>query len=190
MKLRNYFFIPLLSFSLFIFFTPTHADIWKKMKDKAEDTWKDAEKDSDDNDAPDLSGKWVDYTGNIPDNAVPAGIIHNQPVFVCQATYNNDIHPGRITNDGHCLITYGGSEIRLPIDAILVGHHYHWEDAGPDNSPPGEIEGGYENGGSLYICQAPFEGNVYPGKVVAGNCNIGAHGVEIIRQEYKVLVRD
>lgn len=190
MKLRH-LFISILSFSLLVLFIPAHADRWKDMKDKLEHSVKSSIKDAqsdDDTSGPAPSGKWVGYNGDIPPNAVAGGFIHGHPVFICQSSYNGGEHPGRITEDA-CTITYGGQEVRLPIDAILVGHHYYWQNVDPNDMPPNAVVGGGENGGPLFICQAPFEGGVYPGKVVAGACNIGSHGAEIMRGEFKVLCR-
>jgi hypothetical protein len=52
----------------------------------------------------------------------------------------------------------------------------HWV-ASP-YQPPDALAAGWENGGALYLCQAPYGPAVYPGKVVAGRCNVGYGGVE------------
>jgi hypothetical protein len=56
--------------------------------------------------------------------------------------------------------------------------------------PANAVAGGEENGHRLYVCRASYNGGVHPGKVVAGNCNIGFGGDEIVLQQYQVLVTD
>jgi len=60
-----------------------------------------------------------------------------------------------------------------------------WGSAGSyDNS----WAAGHEaNGTPLYVCRANYNGGVHPGKVVAGNCNIGWGGNEIVLHSFEVL---
>lgn len=43
------------------------------------------------------------------------------------------------------------------------------------------------NGAPLYVCRASYNGGVHPGKVVAGSCNIGWGGKEIVLHSFEVL---
>jgi hypothetical protein len=71
----------------------------------------------------------------------------------------------------------------------LVGgrHGLHWENSWGE-IPPNAVAGGFEDGHPLYLCHGSYEDGVHPGKIVAGNCNIGFGGSEIELHDYKVLV--
>jgi len=50
--------------------------------------------------------------------------------------------------------------------------------------------GGQENDRVLYVCRAAHSGGVHPGKVIAGNCNIGFGGQELSIPVFEIaLVR-
>ncbi len=57
-------------------------------------------------------------------------------------------------------------------------------------APANAVVGGFEPGRALVVCRAAHEKGVHPGKVVAGNCNFGYGGKEIVRAKYEVLVID
>ncbi len=44
------------------------------------------------------------------------------------------------------------------------------------------------DGTPLFVCRARHQGGIHPGKVYAGNCNIGWGGKEIVIGAYEVLV--
>ena len=56
--------------------------------------------------------------------------------------------------------------------------------------PADAFIGGSENNGSrkLAVCRAAYQGGTHPGKVVAGKCNIGWGGKEIVLNAFEVLV--
>jgi hypothetical protein len=56
--------------------------------------------------------------------------------------------------------------------------------------PTNAVAGGEENGHPLYVCRGSYNGGIHPGKIVAGNCNIGFGGQEIVLQQYRVLVTE
>lgn len=64
-----------------------------------------------------------------------------------------------------------------------------WIDAFP-GSPlgPEVVMGGGESGRIYYICHAPYQGGVHPGKIVKGRCNFSWGGREIATNQYQVLV--
>lgn len=57
----------------------------------------------------------------------------------------------------------------LPYDAVIGGSQPY---------PPA----------TLYVCRAQYNGGLHPGKLFAGNCNIGWGGDEIVATQYQVLV--
>lgn len=56
--------------------------------------------------------------------------------------------------------------------------------------PSGTFIGGQEPGRQLPICRAAYNNGVHPGKVVAGKCNIGWGGKEIVLTSYQAMVTD
>ena len=55
--------------------------------------------------------------------------------------------------------------------------------------PANAFIGGSEPGRKLAVCRAPYKGGTHPGKVVAGKCNIGWGGKEIVLRTFEVLVQ-
>lgn len=68
------------------------------------------------------------------------------------------------------------------------GGHYFWKSAQSDHYLHYAVVGGQEGDLILFICQAFYHGGVHPGKVVAGRCNITYAGMEIPRNNFRVLV--
>lgn len=54
--------------------------------------------------------------------------------------------------------------------------------------PGNVVIGGQENGGDLAVCRALYDDVFHAGKVVAGNCNFGWGGNEILAPDFEVLV--
>lgn len=53
--------------------------------------------------------------------------------------------------------------------------------------PSGAFFGGAEKGRKLAVCRAAYKGGTHPGKVVAGKCNIGWGGREIVLRKFEVM---
>lgn len=189
MKFRiSYLFLAIFAY---LFALPAHADYWSNLKHKVENSVKNSDDDDGDSDDGDNNGNgdWVAFNGAVPENAVVGGHRADRAFIICQAPYNGGMHPGRL-GDAGCTISWGGQEIALPPAGILVGDGYYWRAVDPNYGfPPDAVAGGGENGHPLFICQAPFEGGIYPGKVVGNACNIAAHGAEIQRYDFRVLCR-
>jgi hypothetical protein len=99
------------------------------------------------------------------------------------------MHAGKLLNDG-CHIGWGGLEIVITQFDVLTGV----------NDPrlwyvglSAAVSAGQENGQERYVCRAEYiDGNgvshgVHPGKYVAGACNIGWGGREIVISSFTVL---
>lgn len=137
--------------------------------------------------------QWLAMSSGMP---LPAGIVvgGSQPnppatLFVCRTNYNGGMHPGKLIN-GYCNIGWGGQEISATNYEVLVSTKpLSWATASNGYVPPNAVEGGYQQNGPLYICQAKYMGGKHPGKVVGTNCNIGYGGQEILVPFYKVLVK-
>ncbi len=140
---------------------------------------------------PRLPLSWIDiYPGQpIPGNAVIGGSEPSNPnLFVCRANYNGGVHPGKMVGD-RCNISWGGREIVMDRYQVMVSAYpLNWVRANFGGIPGDAIPGGYENGKTLYICQASYMGGIHPGKIVDRNCDIAYGGKEIPVPNYNVLV--
>ena len=65
-----------------------------------------------------------------------------------------------------------------------------WVKASRGSVPKNAIIAGSESGRRLPVCRASYRNGQHPGKVVAGNCNFGYGGKEILARDYEVLVKD
>jgi hypothetical protein len=141
--------------------------------------------------APTANLQWVAASGGqMPAGAVLGGQEPGRSLFVCRANYQNGVHPGKVVG-GNCNISYGGREIEIPNYETLTnsGVTLRWVAASGGQVPAGAVQGGQESGRSLFVCRVNYQGGVHPGKVVAGNCNIGYGGREIEISNYEVLIR-
>jgi hypothetical protein len=134
---------------------------------------------------------WVPgANGQVPQNAVSGGQERGRQLFVCRARYQGGVHPGKIVGR-NCNIGYGGREITVPRYEVLTStrpNRISWQAAANGQIPPGAVVGGQEPGRQLYICRAPYQGGVHPGKLVGRNCNIGWGGNEVTLPRYEVMV--
>jgi len=76
---------------------------------------------------------------------------------------------------------------------VIAQNPIHLSWGTPSNSPqnqwPAQWAAGNEADGTpIFVCRANYNGGMHPGKVVAGNCNIGYGGNEIVLQHYVVLM--
>lgn len=104
-------------------------------------------------------------------------------LYVCRANYNGGTHPGKLYA-GNCNIGWGGKEIVIGRYEVLVGSTF-WDAP----TPGGGIVGG-DNGDRrtpLVICRVAHRGGQHPGKLLAGKCNFGWGGQEIVSPTYQVL---
>ena len=141
---------------------------------------------------------WVTAAnGMVPANAIIGGKESGRTLPVCRARYNQGVHPGKVVGK-NCNFAYAGKEVLAPQYDVLVGKPdvltqipqlVRWVAAQGGQVPPGAFFGAYEPGRPvLPICQAPYQGGVHVGKVVAGNCNFGYGGRELLSPQYAVLV--
>lgn len=71
------------------------------------------------------------------------------------------------------------------------GHHHYeprWVLADNGEIPEYAVQGGYERGNPLYVCQVDYNGGTHPGKLVGENCNFSYGGREVIKADYQVLI--
>lgn len=136
--------------------------------------------------------KWIDMMPGYPppQDAVIGGNEPGRPmpIYVCHASYRTGVHPGKLI-DGSCNISWGGREVRLPQYQVLVSRFpLNWVPARYGELPPNAIEGGFENGHPLFVCQAMYNGGMHVGKVIGSSCDIGWGGREVPVPYYNVLV--
>jgi len=131
--------------------------------------------------------KWAASTGRLPANAFIGGSEGSRKLAVCRAAYQGGTHPGKVVA-GKCNIGWGGKEIVIRKFEVMTnkGVKLAWA-KGP--SAKGMIIGGAERGRSLPVCRGKYKSGTHPGKVVAGKCNIGWGGKEIVLRSFEVLVQ-
>ena len=131
--------------------------------------------------------KWAASTGRLPANAFIGGSEGSRKLAVCRAAYQGGTHPGKVVA-GKCNIGWGGKEIVIRKFEVMTnkGVTLAWA-KGP--SAKGMIIGGAERGRSLPVCRGKYKSGTHPGKVVAGKCNIGWGGKEIVLRSFEVLVQ-
>ena len=141
------------------------------------------------------SARWIDMAnGNVPPKAQPAGNEANgQPLFLCRATFNGGIHPGKIrTEFGGCNVAWGGQEHKVTNYQVWVGD-LKWR-ADSNGNMPGNarLPGNEANGEKLGVCRASFQGGLHPGKIrtAFGGCNIPWGGQEHMVPNYQVLIKN
>lgn len=54
---------------------------------------------------------WIEASnGRVPTGAIAGGIEADRDIFICRASHNNGVHPGKIVGS-NCNISWGGQEI-------------------------------------------------------------------------------
>ncbi len=131
--------------------------------------------------------KWAASTGRLPANAFIGGSEGRRKLAVCRAAYKGGTHPGKVVA-GRCNIGWGGKEIVISKFEVMTnkGVKLAWVKR---RWARGMIIGGSERGRSLPVCRAKYRSGTHPGKVVAGKCNIGWGGKEIVLSTFEVLVQ-
>ncbi|MPY70019.1 MAG: DUF3421 domain-containing protein [Alphaproteobacteria bacterium] len=122
-------------------------------------------------------------------NVILGGQEPGRTLPICRAAYQNGLHPGKIVA-GNCNFGWGGKEILNPKFDVLTGRPAIRWIAARNGAPlpAGAFIGGSEPARLLPVCRAAYQQGVHPGKVVAGNCNFGWGGKEIVLAAYEVMV--
>jgi len=133
---------------------------------------------------------WVPAAnGAIPPAALIGGQEQGRSIAICRASYNNGLHPGKVAGKA-CSIGWGGREIPVLQYEVLTGDPktVSWVRAANGAAPANAYVGGQEPSRRLVVCRAAYQNGVYPGKLVARNCNFGLNGREILAPQYEVMV--
>ena len=135
---------------------------------------------------------WVaPRNGQLPAGALACGQENGQALMSCRGNYNGGMQPGKMAGQ-NCNIAWGGKEIVIaaPNYEVLVANpnEVQWVKGQNGSVPNGAFIGGQEGSRQLAVCRAGYNNSVYPGKIVAQNCNIGVGGKEILVPNYEVMV--
>lgn len=141
--------------------------------------------------------RWVPGSnGQVNGFTLYGGFENGKNLFLCAGFLNGTYHPGKIVGN-NCNFGYGGREIEansyytLQVSQASL-QRYSWHKASNGGIPRLNgyvpIEVGREGNRILYVCRAPYNGGVHPGKIVGSNCNFGWGGQEITVPNYEVLM--
>ncbi len=103
--------------------------------------------------------------------------------YLCRTFYENGQHLGELWN-GKCYIGWGGSEIVTSQYEILFGNG-SWKPSREGFSSA--FRGSFVERQPMYACRVLLRGRRYAGKVVAGKCNVGLGGRELVVEDFEVL---
>ena len=137
----------------------------------------------------------VAWDGSMPSDAVRAGEDDSgSALYACVASGWDGQHPGALSEDGTCMVAWGGQQHDLEDGfQVLVsttspdGEWVHLPDGGvPDNA----FHAGGDDSGPLLVCRVGSWGGRYPGKLTeAGWCYVAHAGEEhYFTDDYEVLV--
>jgi hypothetical protein len=140
------------------------------------------------------SGPWVPASAGVtpPVGAFPAGQENNTTFFACRAMHMGSVHGGKAFPKGNCYFGYAGTEVIVPIYEVLVGAFFSWQPVTErlTAAPLWAMPSGKEASGVVqYVCRAPYQGGIHPGKLLAGLCGIGYGGAEVALSTFEVLLR-
>lgn len=116
------------------------------------------------------------------------------PFYLCKVSYQGGVQPGKTWQGyNNCNVPFAGKELLFNAFRMIKrprhGYWIRYKFQIPDNA----YQVGYEaNGRPLYLCKAPFDGGIHPGKTWRGydGCNIPYGGKEvIIRSKYWLFAR-
>jgi ribosomal protein S14 len=80
------------------------------------------------------------------------------------------------------VILLAGGQATQPLGGQVL-----WLAAEAGKLPAGAVVGGYDGARPMQVCRVSYRGGVHPGKVVAGRCNIGYGGREMVLAPFEVL---
>ena len=131
-------------------------------------------------------GRWVEAPGGrVAEDAVIGGREGGRDFPVCRVRFKGGVQPGKVVA-GRCNVGWGGDEFALSgFEVLAIGPHWI---RGGGTLPQDIAIGGRDRRKPLPICRAAHRRGMHPGKVVAGRCNFGWGGREIVSSDYEVLV--
>jgi len=139
--------------------------------------------------------KWIDATANtMPEGVLEGGRdADGDTIYVGRVFFEGDLLPAKIIpNKGGAYVCINGEEHKLESFQVLAGAGFMWSHCSDGNVVPGAIPAGNTNDGeTLYIGRAEYNGSVSVGKVHPshGCLYLPFGGEEVKIESYEILVR-
>lgn len=136
---------------------------------------------------------WVRLSPNTASapNLVIGGREDGKTYVICRTTYRGSTIPGKY-QEGTCHFAWQDRELMADKAeglAVASWRNLGWAPTYANNLiPPNAVAAGYENGQILYICQAPWRGNIISGKIWNRLCFLPWQGKVVTLQQYSILV--
>lgn len=140
---------------------------------------------------------WIDSGPGkeISGNAFRAGF-EKQPqnvYYICRVNTSLGVVPGKLYA-GNCHTGYNGKEINHHSKFQVLMNYtstLRWQNV-TDTWPKNAVSAGRENGHSVFLCQASFEGSQIPGKLINNVCYTTYGGKETAHRgkSFRQLVKD
>lgn len=132
-----------------------------------------------------IATSWVPGNGaSIPPNAVVAGNENGTPLYACRVRdKQNWVMLGKVVGEG-CNYGFGKEKVSKQFE-VLVGDG-DWRQ--PTNNFAGAFDGGPDyNGEPRYLCRAPYQGGIHPGRLIPSGCYISYGGKAFPVTDYEVF---
>jgi hypothetical protein len=116
------------------------------------------------------------------------------PLYVCRASFNGGVYPGKVVGRGcNFSAAYGKEEVASSYQVLTAQSDQYSLDWQSSPSRPANAVVGGSYGDNLYVCQLPYGGGIVPGWVnVQQNgqfvCSIGYGGREVDLPGFAYLV--
>ncbi|ODM93864.1 Natterin-4 [Orchesella cincta] len=134
--------------------------------------------------------------GDVPKDAIRAGLDAGSKVYVARAHHEGAIIPGKLHKTHTSVyIPYNMKEVPVENYEVLCGPPacLSWVEGSGSDIPVNAVQGGQEaDGETLYIGRVIHEGTVTVGKVHPshGTCYVAYGGDELGFADYEILVKN
>ena len=132
-----------------------------------------------------IVASWVPGNGAaIPPNAVVAGNENGSPLYACRfRDKKNWVMLGKVVGEG-CNYGLGKENVSKQFEVLVGGGSWRQ----PTSSFAGALDAGPDYDGSpRYLCRAPYQGGVHPGRLLNSGCYISYSGKAFSVTEYEVF---
>ncbi len=132
-----------------------------------------------------IVASWVPGNGAaIPPNAVVAGNENGTLLYTCRVREKqNWVMLGKVVGEG-CNYGFGKEKVSKQFEVLVGGGNWRQ----PTNNFAGAFDGGPDyNGEPRYLCRAPYQGSLHPGRLIPSGCYISYGGKAFSVTEYEVF---
>ncbi len=132
-----------------------------------------------------IVASWVPGNGaSIPPNAVVAGNENGAPLYACRfRDKQNWVMLGKVVGEG-CNYGLGKEKVSKQFEVLVGGGSWRQ----PTNSFAGALDAGPDYSGEpRYLCRAPYQGGLQPGRLLNSGCYISYGGKAFSVPEYEVF---